>query len=82
MENPYISPIYWVFMGYNPQESLENTISTLGTLLGVHPSLSLESAAGGTNNSGRSYQSYLAPIRCLIGKSERFPGCPTNRGEV
>ena len=24
-------------MGYNPQESLENTINTLGTLLGVHP---------------------------------------------
>ena len=24
-------------MGYNPQESLENTISTMGTLLGVHP---------------------------------------------
>ena len=22
MGNPYISPIYWVFMGYNPQESL------------------------------------------------------------
>ena len=27
----------WVFMGYNPQESLENTINTMGTLLGVHP---------------------------------------------
>ncbi len=26
-----------VFMGYNPQESLENTINTMGTLLGVHP---------------------------------------------
>ena len=25
----------WVFMGYNPQESLENTINTVGTLLGV-----------------------------------------------
>ena len=24
-------------MGYNPQESLENTIKTMGTLLGVHP---------------------------------------------
>ena len=33
----------WVFMGYNPQESLENTINTMGTrTLGVHPSLSLE----------------------------------------
>ena len=21
MGNPYISPIYWVFMGYSPQES-------------------------------------------------------------
>ena len=31
---PYSS---WVFMGYNPQESLENTINTMGTLLGVHP---------------------------------------------
>ena len=37
MGNPYISPIYWVFMGYNPQESLENSTNTLGTLLGVHP---------------------------------------------
>ena len=25
MGNPYISPIWWVFMGYNPHESLENT---------------------------------------------------------
>ena len=24
-------------MGYNPQEALENTINTVGTLLGVHP---------------------------------------------
>ncbi len=24
-------------MGYNPQESLENTINTMGTLLGIHP---------------------------------------------
>ena len=24
-------------MGYNPQESLENTINTIGTLLGVRP---------------------------------------------
>ena len=23
MGNPYINPILWVFMGYNPQESLE-----------------------------------------------------------
>ena len=42
-----ISPIYpcntWVFMGYYPQESLLiSPISTMGTLLGVHPSLSLE----------------------------------------
>ena len=27
----------WVFTGYNPQESLENTINTIDTLLGVHP---------------------------------------------
>ena len=27
--------IWWVFIGYNPQESLENTIDTMGTLLGV-----------------------------------------------
>ena len=37
MGNPYISPILWVSMGYNPQESLENTTNTMGTLLGVHP---------------------------------------------
>ena len=24
-------------MGYNPQESLQNTMNTMGTLLGVHP---------------------------------------------
>ena len=33
-KTPYIT---WVFMGYNLQESLENTINTMGTLLGVHP---------------------------------------------
>ena len=37
MENPYASPIYWVFVSYSPEESLENTINTMGTLLGVHP---------------------------------------------
>ena len=37
MGNPNISPIYLFFMGYNPQESLENTINTMGTLLEVHP---------------------------------------------
>ena len=31
---PYIT---WVSMGYNPQESLENTINAMGTLLEVHP---------------------------------------------
>ena len=36
MGNPYISPIQWVYMGHSPQESLENTINTIGTLLGVH----------------------------------------------
>ena len=25
-----------ILVGYNPQESLENTINTMGTLLGVH----------------------------------------------
>ena len=36
----YISPIYLVFMGYTViQESLENTINTIGTLLGVHPTV-------------------------------------------
>ena len=34
VSKPYIT---WVFMGNNPQESLENTITTMGTLLGVHP---------------------------------------------
>ena len=35
-------------MGHNPQESLENTINTMGpTLLGVHPSLSLEKNGNG-----------------------------------
>ena len=39
MGNPCISPIQWVFIGcsYSPQESLENTINTVGTLLAVHP---------------------------------------------
>ena len=31
---PYSS---WVCMGYNPEESLENTKNTMGILLGVHP---------------------------------------------
>ena len=31
---PYSS---WLFMGSNPQESLENPINTMDTLLGVHP---------------------------------------------
>ena len=31
---PYIT---WVFMDYNPQDLVENTIHTAGTLLGVHP---------------------------------------------
>ncbi len=43
-----VLPIYpyntWVFMGYYPQESLYfRPISTMGTLLRVHPSLSLDS---------------------------------------
>ena len=37
MGNPYVSPMYWVFIGYSPQESLGNTINITGTLLGVHP---------------------------------------------
>ena len=37
---PYIVGIYiCVIICYNPQESLENTINTMGTLLGVHPSV-------------------------------------------
>ena len=37
MGNPYFEPyITWVYMGHSPQESLENTINTMGTLLGVH----------------------------------------------
>ena len=35
----------WVFMGYNPQESLENTVNTMGTLLGVHPNCPLKTMA-------------------------------------
>ena len=35
---PYIK---WVFMGYNPQESLENTINTMGTVLGGRPNCPL-----------------------------------------
>ena len=33
----YKGPIQWVFMGCNPQECLENTVNTMGTLLGVQP---------------------------------------------
>ncbi len=39
MENPYISPISCAFMSYNPQEFLENTVNTMGTLVGVHPTI-------------------------------------------
>ena len=34
--NPCISGYLWIII-YNPQESLENTINTMGTLLEVHP---------------------------------------------
>ena len=34
---PYIVGIYGLIMGCNLQESLENIINTMGTLLGVHP---------------------------------------------
>ncbi len=33
-------------MGYNPQESLENTINTISTLLGVHPIVPWITASG------------------------------------
>ena len=36
-EIPKKGPIWWVFMGCNPQECLENTVNTMGTLLGVQP---------------------------------------------
>ena len=38
MGNPYISPISrgYLWVSY-PQESLENPINTMDTLLGVHP---------------------------------------------
>ncbi len=40
-------------MGYNPQESLDNTINAMGpTLLGVHPSLSLDKYETTTNPMG------------------------------
>ena len=59
--NPYIiSPIWWVFINlcYNPQESLENTINTMGTLLGYTP-LPLES----TSLTGTFY---IGPIRVVF----------------
>ena len=40
---PYRVGIYGFF---NPQKSLENTINTMGTLLGVHTSLSTISTMG------------------------------------
>ena len=38
-EIPNYKPYYitWLFMGCSSQESIENTINTMGTLLGVHP---------------------------------------------
>ena len=36
-DNGSYKPYIGVFTGYNPQESLKNTINTIGTLLGVHP---------------------------------------------
>ena len=42
MANPYISPIQWVFMGYNPQEFVENTINAMGTMWQGYTQLSLE----------------------------------------
>ena len=46
MGNPYISPIYPYIVGVygllSPRIPIFSPISTMGTLLGVHPSLSLE----------------------------------------
>ena len=42
-KKPFLSGYLWVKI---PQECLENTINTMGTLLGVHPSLALEFEAG------------------------------------
>ena len=43
-------------MGYNPQESLQNTINTMGTLLGVHwyTQLSLEFKIASLPNATKS----------------------------
>ena len=41
----------WVCMGYNPQESLENTINTMGTLLGVRPIVPWTALFGGWQES-------------------------------
>ena len=38
-------------MGYNPQESLENTRNAMATLLGVHPHLPLIQTASAKKNA-------------------------------
>ena len=62
---PYSS---WVFMGSNPQESLENTINTMGTrTLGVHPSLFLDCRAGFISGKWRHFVGEL-PEKSSSGK--------------
>ena len=63
MGNPYISPIYWVFMGYSPQESQGWTPAKYHgstRTLGVHPSLSLE------GNVCRSFMRHLFNLANLV----------------
>ncbi len=42
-------------MGYNLQESLENTINTMGTLLGVHPIVPWKVGEFGDDNTINTY---------------------------
>ena len=60
---PYGKPLYKPYiMCYNPQESLENTLNTMGTLLGVHPIVPLLKRTATTPENG-----WLVQLKFLSG---------------
>ena len=60
-------------MGYNPQQSLENTIHTMGTrTLGVHPSLSFDETSH--NFRKKKYKKHsFEPLGLIYGLDSILP---------
>ncbi len=77
---PYIT---WVIYGiFHPQESQENTINTMGTLLGVHPIVPWGYASNSDNPYGTPSTSWLLKHQLnqtyALVKLDHFP---KDRGE-